>query len=144
MNSQSFQYLSTTSDIIDKKLQFPLTELQEAYWLGSKDFFDLSSSAFSYVEIKINDQIAPEKLKESLIQCLKNHEMLRAVITPEGTQIVLNEISDFKIDYNDLSSLPPEQANQNLKLIREKINVLPIIPSHMLISYICYQKIKFV
>src|SRR5262249_19305058 len=68
---------------------FPLTEIQQAQWLGRLGTFEGGNvAAHVYWEVE-----APEldlvRLEDTWNQILDRHLMLRAVVLPDGTQRVL-------------------------------------------------------
>ncbi|QQC64311.1 non-ribosomal peptide synthetase [Paraburkholderia ginsengisoli] len=71
---------------------FPLSELQQAYWIGEEGGLKLSTPAFVY-----RSYFAPEldlaRLTYSLRVILERHPMLRSQITHDGRQVIAESMS---------------------------------------------------
>ena len=68
---------------------FPLTPVQEAYWLGRQSLVELGEVACHvYVEIRFRT-LDVERLTGAWRAVIDRHPMLRAVIAPDGTQRIL-------------------------------------------------------
>ncbi|WP_280459343.1 non-ribosomal peptide synthetase [Nocardia carnea] len=76
---------------------FPLTDIQVAYWLGRSDDFDLGGiGAQLYIEYDWPG-IDAARLESAWNRVIDRHSMLRAVITADGAQRVLDEVSTYRI-----------------------------------------------
>jgi len=101
---------------------FPLTDVQTAYWLGRGSTFELGRVACHlYRELDVTDLDLP-RLEKAVNRLIVRHEMLRAVILPDGTQKILESVPDYRIQSRDLRD---NQAG--LLAIREEMShqVLP-------------------
>ncbi|NWO06485.1 MAG: amino acid adenylation domain-containing protein [Alteromonadaceae bacterium] len=88
-------------DLTKRNLPFPLTDVQQAYWLGRQGGFELGNiGTHSYTEIPIHrdyiDQI--EKVWNELII---RHDMLRMELTEEGQQQILPSVPYYYITRHD-------------------------------------------
>lgn len=80
---------------------FPLTEIQQAYWLGRGDTFEFGNiSAHSYDEFEVYD-IDTALLEKAWNKVVKQHDMLRCIVLPEGTQKILQRVDDYSIKTYD-------------------------------------------
>ncbi|MFD2415485.1 acyl carrier protein [Amycolatopsis pigmentata] len=79
-------------DEAGRSLPFPLTEVQQAYWLGGGDFELGGRSAHFYLEIDFFAASAGE-IGAAFDRLLVRHDMLRAVLLPDGRQQVLAGIT---------------------------------------------------
>lgn len=87
---------------------FPLTDIQQGYWLGRGAGFELGSvSCYGYVEIDCVI-LEPERLERAVQTVAERHDMLRARILPSGQQEVLEYIPYPLVKVVDLSSLTEE------------------------------------
>ena len=106
---------------------FPLTEVQQAYWVGRNPDVPLGGvSTHYYYEIEGNDLDLP-RLEASLNNLIKHHEMLRAVILPDGTQRILNDTPYYKVTVADESQTDEAAKEATLLAIRNELSqqVLP-------------------
>ncbi|MGW4070515.1 amino acid adenylation domain-containing protein [Nocardia grenadensis] len=76
---------------------FPLTDIQVAYWLGRSDDFDLGGiGAQLYIEYDWPG-VDAARLEAAWNRVVDRHPMLRAVITADGAQRVLDEVPTYRI-----------------------------------------------
>ena len=104
---------------------FPLNDVQQAYWLGRSDLFELGSvSSHNYSEVDAYDLDLPA-LESALQTLIERHDMLRAVLLPEGRQKILDTVPPLSIPVEDLRGRP--DAGERLAEIRERMShqVLP-------------------
>ena len=81
---------------------FPLTLIQQAYWLGRSDVFELGNvSTQSYVEVTL-PELCMDRLSRAFNRLIARHEMLRAVITPTGEQVILEHVPEYEFALIDL------------------------------------------
>ena len=98
---------------------FPLTDMQEAYWIGRQNA-DLALgglSIHSYHETEITD-LAPQRLEQAWHALVRRHDMLRAIVTEDGQQRVLEEIEIPDIPIDDLRHLQIEDREARLATTR--------------------------
>ena len=73
-------------------LPFPLTDVQQAYWVGRRGLFELGDvSTHLYMELDCID-VDLERLNLAWQHLIDRHDMLRAVVLPEGQQQILGEV----------------------------------------------------
>lgn len=76
---------------------FPLTENQEAYWLGRGGEQDSGSVGIHiFFELHVRDFDA-ERFRTAWAAVVRRHDMLRAVVLPDGRQVVLEDTPDPEI-----------------------------------------------
>ncbi len=76
---------------------FPLTDMQQAYWVGRQRSLELGNVAIhSYLEIRIGG-LDVERLERAWNAVLQRHDMLRAIILPDGRQQVLREVGPYPV-----------------------------------------------
>lgn len=96
---------------------FPLTEMQEAQWLGRISSFNVGNvSAHVYFETE-NENIDLERLQNSWQAMINKHEMLHTVLLPDGTQNILKLPLEYKIRNLDLR----EKNNQEIQELSLKV-----------------------
>ncbi|AFZ09439.1 amino acid adenylation domain protein [Oscillatoria nigro-viridis PCC 7112] len=107
---------------------FPLNEMQQAYWIGRNSFFEMGNVAIhGYVEID-SDELDLERFSLAWQRVVQRHDMLRAIVLPNGQQQILENVPAYKIEVLDLRSLDPEVAGEKLEAIRDRLShqVLPL------------------
>ncbi|GKQ37536.1 non-ribosomal peptide synthetase [Streptomyces sp. A012304] len=84
---------------------FPLTELQQAYWVGGRDDMALGSvGTQGYVEI--DTTVPVDRLVDAFRALVRRHDMLRAVFDADGRQRVLTDPGEFPVVVEDLRGAP--------------------------------------
>ncbi|MBE9162167.1 non-ribosomal peptide synthetase [Tychonema sp. LEGE 06208] len=107
---------------------FPLNEMQQAYWIGRNSFFEMGNVAIhGYVEIE-SDELDLERFSLAWQRVVERHDMLRAIVLPNGQQQILENVPAYKIEVLDLRSLDPKVAGEQLEAIRDRLShqVLPL------------------
>jgi len=100
---------------------FPLTAVQEAYWVGRRDSFDLGSvAAHGYSEITMAVDL--ERLTRALRRLIDRHDMLRAVVLPDGRQQILERVPRFEIEVVDLRGAEPAEVAATVDRIRGRMS----------------------
>lgn len=106
---------------------FPLTDIQQAYWIGRTPALELGgNSTHCYLEFDGAD-LDITRLSRSLDKVVQRHDMLRAIIQPDGRQRVLPEVPPYDIQVTDLSGLKHAAQEAGIGRIREDLahQVLP-------------------
>jgi amino acid adenylation domain-containing protein len=106
---------------------FPLTEVQQAYWLGRNDVFQLSNVAtHSYLELE-GEGIDLLRLDQVWRRVIERHDMLRAVFLADARQQILAQVPPYVIEVEDLRRETPEVRGRRLAEIRDRMShqVLP-------------------
>jgi amino acid adenylation domain-containing protein len=106
---------------------FPLTDMQHAFWVGRSGAIELGSvSNHGYYEIEGND-LNLERLNWALQQLVKRHDMLRAVVLPDGQQQILEQVPAYPFEVLDLRGKDEAFVKAQLEAIRERMShqVLP-------------------
>lgn len=110
--------ISCNSNPKDKYLPFQLNDIQYAYYLGrDKNFAFGGVASHYYYEIECAN-IDLQRLEESFNVVIKRHDMLRAIVTPEGEQKILEKVDKFEFEKYDLSSLDDTAANVETSSLR--------------------------
>ena len=83
---------------------FPLTEVQHAYWIGRRALVESGGvSTHLYLELDCSG-LDLARLNAALLRLIARHDMLRAVIRPDGMQQVLREVPDYHIAVDELQA----------------------------------------
>jgi amino acid adenylation domain-containing protein len=97
-----------------------MPDLPKAYWFGQ-----VSSSPFSEIPIVClefsTDTFSPERHNAVWQRLIRRHEMLRAVIRPDGMFEILEEVPEFQLTVTDLRETSPVLASLELERIAEAL-----------------------
>ncbi|URD52324.1 amino acid adenylation domain-containing protein [Chroococcidiopsis sp. CCNUC1] len=121
--------LPTITAAPDERFQpFPLTGLQQAYWVGRSGEVEMGQVAsHSYVELEGNFDL--ERLTQAWQRLIDRHDMMRAIVLPDGTQQVLENVPSYQFRMLDLRGRDAETVNAQLKDVRDRMSH-QILPSH--------------
>jgi len=101
---------------------FPLTDIQQAYWLGRSQAFELGNVAtHGYREIETVG-LSVAQVEAALRSLIQRHPMLRAVITPDGQQRILPEVPPYEIRVTNLRGETPIQVEASLEAMRDRLS----------------------
>ncbi|MEV7229556.1 amino acid adenylation domain-containing protein [Polymorphospora sp. NPDC051019] len=110
-----------TPDPAGRHEPFPLTDIQEAYWVGRESTIELGGvGAHGYSELRLRE-FDEERFRRALDRLIARHDMLRAVFH-DGTQRVLATVPSYPMARHDLRGLDPETVGRRLAEIRERMS----------------------
>lgn len=114
--------LPTFLQRLDERFEpFPLTDLQQAYWLGHQKLFELGNvSAHVYAEYDLQG-VDIARLERAWNRLVQRHEMLRAVVCEEGRQRIRRQVPPYTIPIRDLSDLSQEECHRSMLTVREEM-----------------------
>jgi len=98
---------------------FPLTDIQQAYWVGRRSVALGNVGCHAYREFTAAD-LDVGRLESTWRRLVARHEMLRAVITEDGRQRILDAVPDYRIEVLDLRGEPDPAAR--LAAVREAMS----------------------
>jgi hypothetical protein len=111
----------------DKYKPFPLTDIQQAYWIGRTGFLELGNvSTHRYTEIESVD-LDLKRLELAWQKLIDRHEMLRTIVLTDGQQQTLDGNLVYRIKELDLSGQEEHFVKDTLMSIRQQMShqVLP-------------------
>ncbi|NJL80779.1 MAG: non-ribosomal peptide synthetase, partial [Richelia sp. SM2_1_7] len=109
-------------DSSNKYEPFPLTDIQQAYWIGRSGIFDLGSVAINgYIEFEA-ENLDLSRLGTAWQKLIVRHDMLRTVVLPTGEQQILEKVPTYEISILDLREVENLEAQSILSDIREKLS----------------------
>ncbi|HEX6288833.1 MAG TPA: amino acid adenylation domain-containing protein [Herpetosiphonaceae bacterium] len=117
-----------TPDIEHRYEPFPLTDIQQAYWIGRNADFDLGNvSIHGYLELESATLDLP-RFNQALQRLIERHDMLRAIVLPDGQQQILPDVPAYQIAVLDLRGHSPDEIAATLEAIRDEMShhVLPL------------------
>jgi amino acid adenylation domain-containing protein len=101
---------------------FPLTEIQAAYWIGRESSLQLGNVATHvYEEIDCFD-VDVARLERAWQKLIQRHDMLRAIIQPDGRLKVLANVPTFRVAVSDLSQMAETDAQRELHHLRQRMS----------------------
>jgi hypothetical protein len=81
---------------------FPLTDIQQAYWLGRSGAFKLGGVGIhGYFELDCLD-LDLERLNKAWQRTVERHDMMRAIILPDGSQRIQDTVPVYAFETLDL------------------------------------------
>lgn len=107
---------------------FPLTTLQLAFWAGRGAALELGRVGHHlYLEIEVID-LDVQRFHQALQRVIARHDMLRALILPDGQQQILEHVPALYASLHDLSDCDPQGTALGLESIRQAMEqqVLPV------------------
>ncbi|NBD08425.1 non-ribosomal peptide synthetase/type I polyketide synthase [Corallococcus silvisoli] len=106
---------------------FPLTDIQQAYWIGRGGVLDLGEVASHVYQELEGDRLEVPRLEAALRRLIDRHPMLRAVTTSEGQQRVLERVPPYPVEVLDLRGQAPRTVEARLEELRQRMShqVLP-------------------
>ena len=97
---------------------FHCNDIQEAYVMGRNSEFELGGfSTHYYTELEGNVEI--DRLEKALNKIIQKHPVLRTVLVGKREQRILRNTPEYKINYEDLSSLEKKEREEKLVDIRK-------------------------
>ncbi len=110
-----------------RRKPFPLTEIQQAYWVGRQGSFAMGNvSAHGYLEVEARGADL-ERLERAFNRVIARHDMLRAVVQSDGNQRILADVPYYRFRVEDLSALAAQERAARLAALRDELShqVLP-------------------
>jgi acyl carrier protein len=122
--TQSSDYRATPQLIPDRNHwhePFPLADMQQAYWIGRSEEFELGGVATHlYVEVEVG-KVSIERVEAVIQKLVQRHGMLRAIILPDGRQQVLENVAPYTVRVRDLRGLDQAASNAELEAVRDEM-----------------------
>ncbi|NEQ96594.1 MAG: amino acid adenylation domain-containing protein, partial [Cyanothece sp. SIO2G6] len=107
----------------DRYQPFPLNDIQEAYWIGRSGLFEMGNvAAHVYSEFESAEGLDCDRLNQALQQLINRHDMLRAVILPDGQQQILETVPAYNMEILDLRQASANVVEQQLRGLRDRLS----------------------
>ncbi len=101
---------------------FPLTKIQEAYWIGRSSGLELGNvGAHAYLELEAGP-LDRERLEGAWQRVIERHGMLRTVVLADGRQQLLVPAPRYRIEKRDLAGFSENEARQVLAQERARMS----------------------
>ncbi|MCB1956132.1 MAG: amino acid adenylation domain-containing protein, partial [Rhodocyclaceae bacterium] len=109
-------------DPAGRHLPFPLTEVQQAYWLGRNEVFEFGNvTTHSYDEMETY-AIDVARFQRAWNAVVRRHDMLRAEILHDGTQRILTEVPEYPIRTLDLRHCDAAGVEAGIEGVRAEMS----------------------
>ena len=101
---------------------FPLTDIQQAYWIGRTGAVELGDvSTHIYLEVDIRDgELA--SFESGWNKLIKHHDMLRTTFLDSGEQQTIKEVPHYVFDVIDLTKHTAEDAETKQLIVRDEMS----------------------
>jgi len=117
-----YELPSLVRDPENRFAPFPLTDSQQAVWIGRGSSIELGSvGCAGYFEWEAPD-LDIERFLRAWHILVERHDSLRTVILPSGMQQVLSDPPEYTIDVLDLRDTAPELAQRQLLALRDELS----------------------
>jgi amino acid adenylation domain-containing protein len=116
-----------SADLARKGEPFPLSDIQQAYWLGRSGDFELGNvSTHLYLEVEATE-LDIDRLEQAWQRLIRRHDMLRAIILPDGRQQILDQTPVYRFPILDLRGKEGAEIESRLDSVRRQMaqQVLP-------------------
>ena len=101
---------------------FPLTDVQEAYWIGRSADFELGNvSTHNYDEL-IFENLDLQRFDRAWQTLIQRHGMLRAIVHPDGRQEILETVPAYQIPVFDLRGHSEAEIDMAITALRDEMN----------------------
>ena len=100
---------------------FPLTQIQQAYWVGRQAGY-AASAAYHWYRESEGSAVDLQRLQASWRVVIARHEALRMVFTSDGHQRVLPNVPDYVLPIEDVRALDEEAREQRLMQVRAELS----------------------
>ncbi|MBB6212146.1 non-ribosomal peptide synthetase [Novispirillum itersonii] len=106
----------------DRYQPFPLNENQQAYWLGRDAVFESGEVAIKVFVELADPGLSLPQAEAAWRRVVAHHDMLRAVVLPDGRQQCLETPPEWSLPVTDLRPLPEEEADRRLAALRAELS----------------------
>jgi len=107
---------------------FPITDVQQAYWVGRHAAFEIGNVGnHGYIEVEATD-LDLDRFNQALQRLIERHDMLRAILLPDGQQQILEQVPPFEMKIVDLRGQNSQEQASRLGQIRRTLDhqLLPV------------------
>ncbi|MDG4795592.1 type I polyketide synthase [Micromonospora sp. WMMD1082] len=101
---------------------FPLTRVQHAYWIGRTGAFTLGEVGCHFYYEHDTTDLDVDRYERAWNRLIARHEMLRAVVTDEGQNLVLDRVPTYRIPVVDCREATPQRQAEALRELRERLS----------------------
>ncbi|HWW20527.1 MAG TPA: AMP-binding protein, partial [Steroidobacteraceae bacterium] len=109
-------------DLQNRHEPFPLTDIQEAYWLGRDTAFPLGGVGIhGYFELLCPD-LDVERLQEAWNAVVRRHDMMRAIVLCDGSARIIEHVPCYIIPVEDLRDRTTQEQQRHRHELRARMS----------------------
>ena len=109
-------------DVENKYEPFPLTDVQQAYWIGRSNIFSYGNiGTHAYVEVLFRD-LDVNKFNQAIQTLIERHEMMRVVFDKSGRQRILKEVPLYVVKVLDLREMSDQKGDKVFYQMRDELS----------------------
>ncbi|MCZ7434491.1 non-ribosomal peptide synthetase/type I polyketide synthase [Streptomyces sp. WMMC1477] len=102
---------------------FPLSEMQQAQWIGRMGSFQGGGvAAHVYWEVDLDEEVDVHRLESAWQKVVDRHDMLRAVIDDDGRQRILPDTGPYRFAVLDLRDAAAPESDRALADLRAELS----------------------
>ncbi|MEV1009695.1 SDR family NAD(P)-dependent oxidoreductase [Streptomyces sp. NPDC049881] len=101
---------------------FPLTRVQHAYWIGRSGGFELGDVGCHFYYEHDARELDLERYEKAWNRLIARHEMLRALVTDEGENLVLDEVPYYRVPVRDCRDMAEAERTRVLDELRDRLS----------------------
>lgn len=105
----------------EKYQPFPLTDLQQGYWVGRSGLLELSVGSCYYLEIESNN-LEVQQLSSVWQKLIERHDMLRTIVLSTGEQQILKQVFFEGVKIFDFRECSRDIVATELEKIRQEMS----------------------
>lgn len=109
-------------DLANRHEPFPLTDIQQAYWIGRTAGVELGGVGCHYYQELESGDLELERLESSFNALIVHHDMLRAVVGADGQQRILEDVGPYRFGVSDVRTVPAGERDAELAAVRERMS----------------------
>ncbi|MGA2289546.1 amino acid adenylation domain-containing protein [Bradyrhizobium sp.] len=106
----------------ERSKPFPLNPIQQAYWIGRHHAFELGNvGSTNYFEWEV-ESLDIEKFAGAIRALIARHDMLRAIVLPDGHIQVLDAVAPYELQVVDVRGMSPQGSERHLQAVRQRMS----------------------
>lgn len=107
--------------------RFALTNIQSSYVMGRNEYFELGGiGCHAYIEIEYDSILDVDKINKAWNLVIKKHDMLRAVVFEDGTQIVQEHVPNILVESIKIGDGEVSKFRKDLEFKQYKLGQWPM------------------
>ncbi|MFY9573907.1 MAG: amino acid adenylation domain-containing protein [Blastocatellia bacterium] len=111
-----------TPDPQERYSPFPLTDIQQAYWIGRLGSIEMGNVAsHRYLEAETSG-LDLTRFSQAWLALIDRHDMLRAIVLPDGRQQILESVPRYEIAVTDARGFDPTDISGHLERTRHEMS----------------------
>ena len=130
--------MSIHENLNDIHQPFPLTDVQRAYWIG-RQTGAAAVATHVYHEFDVS-HFDVNRFTQVLTKLIARHDMLRAIVLPDGNQQILTQVPKYQIKCHDLTTLSLSNRLKTLEEIRNNLSHKVHVTDDWPLFDFCYSK----